>query len=302
MTKTDLPRPSASITREPAQKTPPPRRPVRSRTRWIIFAALIAAGVLFLLPFYWILVASLQPASMIFKTPPNAFPNPLTLDNYVTLLTSTSFPIWFLNSTLVALLHVLTVLPITAAAAYGFAKFRFRARNALFFYVLAFMMVPIQVLVVPLYIGFLKTGLANTYLPLILPWAATPFSIFLLRQWMIKIPDEILEAARVDGSSEFRIFRSIVIPLSMPAISTIVIIEFLWSWNNFFFPALVTTSNDAFTLPVGIASFVTNGSAGDRLYGPLAAASVLTIVPVVVVFVLLQRHFMAGILTAGVSK
>ena len=275
----------------------------RTRSRSVIkHVALIFLSLLLLFPLYWLLVSSFQPASSIFKTPPNFFPDPFTFENYSALVNRTNFPRWFSNSAIVAIAHVVTVVPVAAMAGYGFAKARFRWSRAGFLYVLAFMMVPMVVLVVPLYIAMLRLHWTNSYVALVIPWAASPFAIFLMRQWIVKIPDELLDAARVDGATELRIFLRIVCPLSMPAISTVVIIEFLWSWNNFLFPAIVQTDNSNFTLPVGLASLVTNSSAGERLYGPLTAGAVLTIIPVVVVFLVLQRRFVAGLIDSSGSK
>jgi ABC-type glycerol-3-phosphate transport system permease component len=264
-------------------------------------AVLVVAAALALFPFYWLVNGSLEPVSSLFKVPPNVLADPFTLGNYERLFESTQFPRWFLNSTAVAILHVVTVLPTAAMAGFAFAQYRFRGDRALFIYVIGFLMIPLQVLIVPLYIAMLRIGWTDSYVALVAPFAASPLGVFLLRQWMVKIPPELLDAARVDGAGEWRIFTRIVCPLSGPALATVAILEFLWSWDSFLWPAVVLGDTGQYTLPVGIATFVTQGGAGDRLYGPLTAASVISIVPVIVAFVFLRRRFVAGLAATGVN-
>jgi multiple sugar transport system permease protein len=250
-------------------------------------------------PFLWAVLSSLKPEAEIRRIPATWWPEAFTLDNYRELLSRLDFPQAFANSAIVAVFTTLGNLVFCSLLGYALAKLRFPGKRALFLVVLGTLMVPSMVTFVPQFVMVSNLGLVNSYGGLILPFLATPFGVFLMRQYLLSIPDELIEAARVDGAGELRIFARIVLPLCGPALATLGILTFLASWNNFLWPLVVATTEDKYTLPVALALY----SVGQNRieYGLVLAGAVAVLLPVVIVFVLLQRHFLRGIATTGLK-
>ncbi|MEV6860012.1 carbohydrate ABC transporter permease [Streptosporangium subroseum] len=260
---------------------------------------LLGAGlVLVVLPFVWTLLTSFKPEAEIRRSPPAFLPEQWTLGNYGGLLEKMNIGQAFLNSTVVALAAVAGNLLFCSMVGYAFAKLPFRGKNVLFALVLMQMAVPAIVVMIPQFVLVAKLGLVNTFLGIILPGLVTPLGIFLMRQFITDIPDELIHAARVDGAREFRIFFQIVMPLCKPALATLGLITFLGSWNNFLWPAVVAQSEDKYTLPVALAIF--NGYQGTQ-YGLLIAGAVVVVLPVLVLFIFLQRFFVQGVASTGLK-
>jgi len=271
--------------------------------RTLVYGALIASAVVMLGPFFWTLSTSFKPAADVFASPPKWIPNPFSLQGYRDVL-ALPFPRYLLNSAIVSVSIVVLNVVFATAAAYAFAKLRFPGRNALFFILLLTLMVPFQVNLIPLYrimvdlhnisplIG------ANTYFGLIAPSAVQVFGIFLMRQFIASIPDAILESARLDGASEWRILRSIVFPLAGPAIATLAIFTFVAAWNDFLWPLIVTNTDSMRTLPVGLAMLSRKNTMN---WSATMAGAVITVIPMLTVFAVLQRRFVEG-LTSGAVK
>ncbi|BCB78753.1 carbohydrate ABC transporter permease [Phytohabitans flavus] len=260
----------------------------------------LGAGLLVVVgPFLWAVLSSMKPEAEIRRIPATWWPEVFTLDNYRELLSRLDFPQAFANSAIVAVLTTLGNLAFCSLLGYALAKLRFPGRRALFLVVLGTLMVPSMVTFVPQFVLVSNLGLVNSYGGLILPFLATPFGVFLMRQYLLSIPDELIEAARVDGAGELRIFARIVLPLCGPALATLTILTFLASWNNFLWPLVVATTEDKYTLPVALALY----SVGQNRieYGLVLAGAVAVLLPVVIVFVLLQRHFLRGIATTGLK-
>lgn len=273
------------------------RRDLVART--VLHVLLIAGLLVMIVPFLWMLLASFKPEGEIRRSPPTWLPADPTFSNYSTLFSRLDFPTYFTNSVVVAVLTTLGNLLFCAAAGYALAKIDFLGRRPLFLLVLGTIMVPGIVTLVPLFVLVSNMGLVNTYAGLVLPFLATAFGVFLMRQFMLSIPDPLLEAARIDGASELRIFWQIVMPLSRPALATLGILSFLASWNNFLWPLVAATTEDRYTLPVALALY----SIGQNRarYDLLLAGSVVIVLPVLIVFLLLQRHFVRGIATTGIK-
>jgi ABC-type glycerol-3-phosphate transport system permease component len=267
-------------------------------------AFLLAASILMIAPFLWALSTSLKLPSDVFAYPPRFLPDPLTIANYQNVITRIPFPRYLLNSTIVTGTIVILNVIFGTAAAYAFAKLRFPGRDAIFFLLLLTLMVPFQVNLIPLYKMMIELHKAippigaNTYFGLIAPSAVSVFGIFLMRGFLRSIPDEILESARMDGASEWRILRSIVYPLAVPGMATLAIFTLLAAWNDFLWPLVVTSSDDMRTLPVGLA-LLARRNASD--WGTTMAGTVITAAPLILIFLLLQRRFIEG-LTAGAVK
>ncbi|GAA4441982.1 carbohydrate ABC transporter permease [Phytohabitans houttuyneae] len=261
---------------------------------------ILGAGILVVVgPFLWAALSSVKPESEIRRIPATWWPEVFTLDNYRELLSRLDFPQAFANSAIVAVLTTLGNLVFCSLLGYALAKLRFPGKRALFVVVLGTLMVPSMVTFVPQFVMVSNLGLVNSYGGLILPFLATPFGVFLMRQYLLSIPDELIEAARVDGAGELRIFARIVLPLCGPALATLTILTFLASWNNFLWPLVVATTEDKYTLPVALALYSVGQNRID--FGLVLAGAVAVLLPVVIVFVLLQRHFLRGIATTGLK-
>jgi multiple sugar transport system permease protein len=298
--------PMATMTVEPQQRQPLPRPIVTRRPRRrdtvakLSLYAVLAAGLLVVVgPFLWMVLSSVKPEGEIRRVPPTWWPETFTLDNYQQLFTRLDFPRFFFNSVVVAAAITVGNLLFCSMLGYALAKLKFPGRRALFGIVLGTLMVPGMVTFVPMFVLVSNLGLTNTYGGLIVPFLAGAFGVFLMRQYLLSIPDDLLEAARVDGAGELRIFWQIVLPLSGPALATLGILTFLSSWNSFLWPLVVATTEDKYTLPVALALFSVGQNRTE--FGLLLAGSVVVVLPVLLVFLALQRHFLRGIATTGLK-
>lgn len=280
----------------PSRPRPTDRRPRRRVLFWI---GLTAASVLFLYPFWWVLTASLKPRSQVFD---NALlPKIWAFENYVRIWDAAPVLTWFLNSVVVALAAALTATISSALVAFGFAYFRFPGRNGLFALVLATMMLPAAVTMIPVYLIWNTAGLATTQVPL---WAGnlfgSAFYIFLLRQFFLGLPRDLFEAARIDGASYWGLFWRIAVPLCKPALIVTFVFELKASWSDLLKPLIYLRDVDLFTLPRGLKAISDQfGQSGEQQWEIVLAGSVITTLPMIVVFFLAQRHFIYGIATQG---
>ncbi|WP_149202999.1 carbohydrate ABC transporter permease [Actinotalea subterranea] len=300
---------SAATDRRPSPVEPSPGSPVLRRTRErpigtarpnaVAYAVLGLGLVVVMSPFLWMALSSIKSEGEIRRVPPTWWPEAPTLDNFRELFERLDFPQFFTNSALVATAVTLGNLLFCSMLGYVLAKSDFAGKKLLFRVVLGTLMIPGMVTLVPLFVLVANMGLVNTYGGLILPFLAAPFGVFLMRQFFLGIPDELIDAARVDGASEARIFVQIVMPLAKPALATLAILTFLGSWNNFLWPLVVATTEDKYTLPVALALYSTGQNQTD--YGLLLAGAVVVVVPVLVVFLLLQRYFVQGVAMTGIK-
>jgi multiple sugar transport system permease protein len=276
--------------------------PTRGRDRAakvVLYVVLILGLLVVVGPFVWMLLASVKPEAEIRAVPPTWLPHTFTLANFRSLFTRLNFPLYFFNSTLVAALITAGNLVFCSLLGYALAKLRYPGRKALFLIVLGMLMVPGMVTFVPQFVLVSNMHLANSYAGLVLPFLAGPFGVFLMRQFLLSIPDDLIEAARIDGAGEFRIFWRVVLPLCRPALATLGILTFLSSWNNFLWPLVVATTEDKYTLPVALALYSVGQNRTD--FGLLLAGAVVVVLPVLILFLVLQRHFLRGIATTGLK-
>lgn len=267
--------------------------------RILVYIPLVVGGVVFALPFYWMVITALKPANDVFTSPPSFFPRVIEPLNFVYGWTAFPFTRFLLNSVLVTFLAVLGNLVSCTLAAYGFARLKARGRQMLFAIMLATLMIPQEVTIVPTFILFSKIHMVNTLFPLFLPaWFGYPFFIFLLRQFFMSIPTELSDAARVDGASHFRVFAQIVLPLAKPALGAVTIFSFVANWNNYIGPLIYLRSVSLYTLPLGLGLFQ---SQNFTLYSLLMAVSLITLAPMIVVFFLAQRYFVEGVTITGIA-
>ena len=264
----------------------------------LINALMLFAVFLLIMPYLYMISASFKEGSEIFSIPIKLLPEGLYMGNYGLLFGETNFPRWFMNSVFVSLSRMAIAILVSVMAGYAFAKFDFRFKNLLFVLVLATLTLPIYVLIVPLYDMMVTLGWTDRYIALILPFAAQAIGVFLARQYLISIPDEILDAARVDGASEWVVFWRVVLPISTPVMAVLGILFFTTAWNDFIWPLVVMTEDSKFPVALGLPTLLGPYS---QEYGAVMAGSFLSTLPIIIVFLIAQRRFIEA-LTAGAVK
>lgn len=260
---------------------------------------LFAAAAVTAFPLIWMVSASLMFPGESNHSPPPLLPAAPTLGNYVQLFSQLSMGRFLLNSAFLATAVTLVSLLINSMAGYAFAKLRFPGRRNLFRALLSALVIPAQVAMLPLFLLLKNLGLVNTYGGVVVPAMASIFGIFLVRQYALSIPDSLIEAARMDGASEFRIYWKIVLPLLQPILVTLAVFTFLGSWNDFLWPLIILTDDALYTLPVALASLSREHVQDNEL---MMAGSVVTVIPVLLLFLFLQRYYIEGILLGGVKE
>ena len=283
----------------PTLNDPEARTPRRTRPKWWLYIVLTLGLIAMIMPFIWMILGSFKTTAEIRQYPTEFLPREATFENYVQLFGRLDFATFFTNSIIVAVFVTLGNIVFSSMVGYALAKLEFRGKKLLFGLVLTTLMVPGVVTFVPLFVLTANLGLVNSYPGLILPFLITPLGVFLMRQFMLSLPDDIIEAARIDGASEWRIFLRVIMPLCGPAVATLTILTFLGSWNNFLWPLVVATTEDMYTLPVALALYSVGQNAAQ--YGLMMAGAVVVVVPVLFVFVLLQRYFVQGIALTGIK-
>ena len=263
--------------------------------------SLVIAGLalLWILPFIWMLSTSFKRAIDIFNYPVEWVPQIWDFSNYTAVWGGAyPFPTYYLNSVVVTVLTVLGGVVVSSLAAYGFARLHFPGRDAIFLLFLAAIMIPTQVTLIPRFILFHWLGMIDSHWALILPGVFNVFCIFLLRQFYLQIPFELSEAARMDGASELQIWYRIITPATKPALVTVVILLFTWTWNDYENPLIFLTSQKLFTIPLGLNHFVDEFG---QQYAPMMAASVCSLLPMLLLFIFGQRYFIEGVTTSGLK-
>jgi ABC-type glycerol-3-phosphate transport system permease component len=271
----------------------------QAHVRWLLALAVACGAIIVFFPFFWMAITSLKTAPEIQRVPLQITPdNWLNFSNYVEVLNRQHFLRSLLNSTLVASVAAVSSVVVSSLAGFGFAKYRFPGRDVFFLAVIGILMVPFQSVVVPLYVWMNDLGLLDTYAGIVAPDLVSVFGVFLMRQAIEVIPNDYIDAARIDGGSELGIFFSVVLPSVKPAIATLLIIKFMWSWNEFFWPMVVTTSPEMKVVTVALMSF-TNMYYIE--YNLLTAAAVLSVLPILVIFVVLQRWVVQAVVMSGLK-
>lgn len=264
----------------------------------LLRTSILSAGALLTIaPVVWAILSSFKTPAELAERPPTILPASFEPTNYVEALGKFAFARYVTNSVVVTIGATALTLVINSLAAFAFAKYNFRGRDALFLLTLATIMIPIQIILLPVYQMVSRLGLVNTIWGLIIPPAATPTGVFLLRQYILTIPDDLIEAARVDGAGEFAIYRKVILPLARPALAVVAIFSIIWRWNDFIWPLIVAQSERLYTLPVALARF------NSELVVPfnlVLAMAVLSMVPPVVAFLFMQRQIMTGIAWTGI--
>lgn len=265
----------------------------------IIIYGILAAGALFILfPITWAATSALKPNSQIFSIPMDWIPRDLQWSNFTRPFIEKPFALYFANSIFSALVSVVLTVVIASMAGFSLAKYHYFGRSVAFIAILATLMLPVQVILVPLYLVVRDLGWLDSYQGLILPQAVNAFSIFLMRQHIMAIPDDYIEAARLDGASELGILWRVLMPMSRSALSAVVIFSFLASWDSYVWPLVVVTKEQFRTLPLGLSLFFSEYSSD---YGQALAAAIMIMIPMLLLFIALQRHFVEGLTRSGLK-
>ncbi|RKY02990.1 MAG: carbohydrate ABC transporter permease [Spirochaetes bacterium] len=273
-------------------------RAAKFLSKFFLHLVLIIGGLIMVFPLIWMIVSSFKPSLEVISVDFHFLPRVWTLRNYVRVFKEVEMARGYLNSIIVSSAVTILVLLTATASGYMFAKLRFRGRDLLFFLVLASVMIPPQIVLIPLYFLINKFGWIDTYQGLIFPFAMNAFGIFLMRQFMYGIPNDLIDAARIDGASDFRIYFSIIIPLVRSSIAVLGILIFLWTWDELLWPLVVVHRNEMKTLPLILAHFT---QAEQQFPGESLAASTLVIGPVLIVYAFFQRHFVRGLSMTGLK-
>jgi ABC-type glycerol-3-phosphate transport system permease component len=265
----------------------------------VLHVVLVLAALGTLLPMIWLVASSFKGSAAIFAFPPSFLPRDATLSNYTRLFREVPFGRYFVNSVFLSTSATLISLFFSTLAGFGFAKYEFVGKRFLFTILLASMMIPFQVLLVPLFKLLKDIGWLDSYWGIIVPFMVGGFGIFLMRQFMVGVPNDLIDAARIDGCSEFGIYWRVVLPIVKPAIGALTIFVFLGQWNNYLWPLIVLRSEAKYTLPLGLANLV---GVYRQEYGMLMAGTLVALVPIVVLFMAMQREFVSGITLGAVKE
>ena len=269
------------------------------RNKGITYIVLTLIAIIWVFPFVWMVLGSFKTQKEILAQPPTFFAQHPTVSNFAQWLTQLNFGTYFTNSLIVSVITVLGNVLFDSMVGYALAKIPFKGKGIVFGAVMVTLMVPAVATFVPLFVLISNFHLVNTYAALILPYLTQPIGVFLMRQFMSGVPDALMEAARVDGAGELRIFFQIVLPECGPAVATSAILTFLSSWNNFLWPLVTSQTEDKYTLPVALSLYSTRQNSTN--YGILLSGAVLVITPIVILFVALQRYFVQGVAMTGIK-
>lgn len=268
-------------------------------SKGFIYIFLLIGVIISIFPFYWMVIGSTLSSGKLLSVPPNLSPGKHLLENAKSLHESLNFVRIMWNSLFIALTYTFVSTLICTMAGYVFAKFNFKGKGLLFFLILCTLMIPFQVTLIPLFEIMVMLDWLNTYQAIILPSLASPFAIFLMRQNMLSIPDSMIEAARIDGAGEFKIFFTLILPTMRPALAAVSIFLFMSQWNSLLWPLITLNSNEMFTLPVALSSLI--GLA--RIdYGQLMLGTTLSVIPILIFFLIFQKNFISGILGGSVKE
>ncbi|MBI5471572.1 MAG: carbohydrate ABC transporter permease [Ignavibacteriae bacterium] len=270
----------------------------RTFIKTILYAILIITAAITLAPLVWMLSASFMPTGDASAFPPPFFPKRFTLEHYFSLFTRGNLARYLFNSAFLSIAVTFISLIINSMAGYAFAKYRFAGRESLFKLLVASMVIPSQVTMLPLFLMLNKMGFINTYMGVIIPGMAGIFGIFLIRQFAMSIPDSLIEAARIDGAGDFRIYWSLILPLCKPILITLGIFTFMGTWNDFLWPLIVMTDDSMYTLPVAVANLSLEHVHDTEL---MMAGAVMTVLPVLILFASVQKYYISGIMAGGLK-
>lgn len=278
-----------------------PTGAIARRKRMVSIMAFVIVSIIALItlfPFYWMLITAVKPVEEIFLFPPRLWPSEFHWENFVTSLSESNFLLYFKNSFIVTLASTLITVNINLLAGYAFAKYKFKGKEFMFLIMLSTLMIPLQVTMIPVFIIAARIGIRNTLWGLILPPCAEAMGLFMARQFIADIPDELLEAGRIDGATEFELYYKIVLPNVKPLISVLVIFTVMWRWNDLQWPLIMVSNSKFYTVQMGLSML--NGNQYVN-WNNMMSASLVSIVPVLIVFLMFQKEFVQGVVSSGIK-
>lgn len=270
----------------------------KNMNKILVYLALICGSYFMIVPFLWMISASLKLETEVFNFPIKWIPNPIRWENYKAVFSKVKFIIYYKNTLIITMSVTLCQIFTCSLAAYSFARLKYRGRDKIFLAYLGTLMIPFQVIMIPQFVLLKQVGLIDNVWSVVLISAFSPFGVFLFKQFFITIPEELSEAARIDGCSEFRIYSTIIMPLSKPAVSSLTILTFVWTWNDFLKPLIYLSSEKNKTIQLGIRNFLSLYTSD---YALLMAAAAMSLLPVIIVYFCAQRSFIEGIATTGIK-
>lgn len=270
----------------------------RKMNETLLYVSLCIIALIFILPVVWVIICSFKNTSELYKWPPTMIPKHPTFSNYIIAFKKGNFGLYFLNSTFVAVVATIITVIINTMAGYAFAKYSFKGNTFLLIAFISTLMIPLEVIMIPIFGVVKHVGLYNNIWGLIIPASATPTGLFIMRQYLLSVPDELLEASRIDGSSEWHTFWSIIVPISKPAMSVLAIFSFMWRWNDFLWPLILISNPKKYTIQLAISNFMGEYNVD---WNSLLAMSVVSMIPVLIIFLIFQKQFVQGMVTSGMK-
>ncbi|MBD0382323.1 carbohydrate ABC transporter permease [Paenibacillus sedimenti] len=271
---------------------------LKPSVRFTVYLLLTVLSLLWIFPVIWIILSAFKTNPDLYAFPPKFWPEPVTFEHFAQAFEKGNFGKYFLNSAIVTVSSTLLLLLINSMAGFALAKYRFKGDTVLLVGFISTLMIPLEVIMIPIFKVISFLGLYNNLLSIIIPPAATPTGVFLLRQYLLSVPDELLEAARIDGASEWRIYSRIIVPLCKPILAVLAIFSFMWRWDDFLWPLIGISDPSKYTIQLALSNFIGEFNVD---WGSLLAMSVITMIPVFIVFLIFQRYFVSGMVTSGMK-
>lgn len=271
---------------------------LKPSVRFTVYLLLAVLSLMWIFPVIWIILSAFKTNTDLYAFPPKFWPEPVTFEHFAQAFEKGNFGIYFLNSAIVTVSSTLLLLFINSMAGFALAKYRFKGDTILLVGFISTLMIPLEVIMIPIFKVISFLGLYNNLLSIIIPPAATPTGVFLLRQYLLSVPDELLEAARMDGASEWRIYSRIIVPLCKPILAVLAIFSFMWRWDDFLWPLIGISDPSQYTIQLALSNFIGEFNVD---WGSLLAMSVVTMIPVFIVFLIFQRYFVSGMVTSGMK-
>nr|WP_223592551.1 carbohydrate ABC transporter permease [Neobacillus bataviensis] len=271
---------------------------LKKKSNILIYLALSVLVCIFIFPVIWVVLSSIKDSTELYSWPPKFIPDHPTFENFIAAFEKGNFGTYFLNSTFVTVTATVLTLIINTMAGYALAKYRFKGDTWLLIGFISTLMIPLEVIMTPIFSVISKLGLYNSLWGIIIPPAATPTGVFLIRQYLLTVPDELIEAARIDGAGEWKIFWKLIVPIAKPIISVLAIFSFMWRWDDFIWPLIVISDPTKYTVQLALSNFIGEFNVD---WGSLLAMSVVTMIPVLIVFLIFQKQFIQGMATSGMK-
>ncbi|CAG7653943.1 carbohydrate ABC transporter permease [Paenibacillus allorhizosphaerae] len=271
---------------------------LKSSAKVTLYIVLIVLAALWLFPVLWIVISSFKTNNDLYSFPPRFWPEPITFEHFTDAFAKGNFGRYFMNSAIVTISSTILLLVINSMAGFALAKYRFKGDTLLLVGFISTLMIPLEVIMIPIFKVLSTLGMYNTLWALIIPPAATPTGVFLIRQYLLTVPDELLEAARMDGASEWRIYSQLILPMCKPILAVLAIFSFMWRWDDFLWPLIGISDPSLYTIQLALSNFIGEYNVD---WGSLLAMSVITMIPVLVVFLIFQRQFVSGMVTSGMK-